>query len=240
MNWNQYIRISGIFLMAALLCSAVGAAGVGIIAETRDVSGGGTPVCTAPCECISEAEAAMRWGAEGYDRCSKTICGQSANAMVQYYCFHPVGGVAASSVTSCQAPCECMAESTAVSRWGANGYTQCTKTLCGQDAATGGTVAKYCFRQWGSAGLVIGGGATPTTAPMAASQQAVQAPVQTQLPAEGLTPDKTYMQTPVVTETPSQAWPTQGAVLQRMSLGTATVLAAIGFALLAAAGLRRK
>ena len=236
MRGNQYIRIVMILGMAALICGAVHAAGVGIIAETQTTSAGGAVVCTAPCECISESEAAMRWGADGYDRCNKNVCGQSANAMVQYYCFHQVGGMAASSLTSCQAPCECMAESTALSRWGSNGYSQCTKTLCGQDATGGGTVPRYCFRPWGSA-LVIGGAAT--TAPATVPQQTVQAPAQTQV--------QIPVQTQVQTQTQAQAnpsasytWPTAGAVLQKTPVGTATILAAIGTAMLAAAAMRRK
>ena len=89
--FHQYVKILLILGMLATMCGTVSAA-MGIIAETHDTSSGSTPVCTAPCECISEADAASRWGPEGYDRCSKTICGQSANAMVQYYCFHQIGG----------------------------------------------------------------------------------------------------------------------------------------------------
>lgn len=95
---HQYVKILLLLGLLAAMCGTVSAA-MGIIAETHDTSSGSTPVCTAPCECISEADAAARWGAEGYDRCSKTICGQSANAMVQYYCFHQIGGTSSALPT---------------------------------------------------------------------------------------------------------------------------------------------
>jgi len=79
------------------MCCTVSAVAVGVVAETQATSGAQYPVCTAPCECISESTAAMRWGAEGYDMCSKTICGQSADAMVQYYCIHQAGSAVPAS-----------------------------------------------------------------------------------------------------------------------------------------------
>jgi len=80
--------------MAAFLCGTVSAAGMGIIAETHETSGVNAPVCSAPCECISITEAMHRWGDNGYDYCGKTVCGQSADAMVQYYCMHQVASSA--------------------------------------------------------------------------------------------------------------------------------------------------
>ena len=102
--------------------------------DEREPRVGSPNACTAPCECISMNEAAQRWGAEGYETCSKSICGQSANAMTQYYCIHQIGGSSSPAVTTCQAPCECLSESGAITKWGTNGYTQCTKTTCGQEA----------------------------------------------------------------------------------------------------------
>jgi hypothetical protein len=67
---------------------------MGIIAETHETSGVSAPVCTAPCECMSLTQAMQRWGADGYDYCSKTVCGQSANADVQYYCIHQIASPA--------------------------------------------------------------------------------------------------------------------------------------------------
>lgn len=235
MRWNHYKRITGILLLFTLLSGAVHAAGVGIIAGTQEISGGGMPVCTAPCECISEAEAAARWGNEGYDRCSKTICGQSANAMVQYYCFRQVGGTVSSSLTTCQAPCECLSEAAADAKWGSGGYAQCSKNLCGQDAATGGTVPEYCFRQWGST-LVIGGAAT--TVPMAATTLVTGGEVTT-APAQQTQAQAPAAAAPATTAS-SYTWPAADAVPQKTPAGVATVIAAIGTALLAAAGMRRK
>ena len=85
---QQYVRILLILGMVAVMCGTVSAEGMGIIAETHETSGVSEPVCTAPCECISLTDAMHRWGADGYDYCSKTVCGQSADAMTQYYCLH--------------------------------------------------------------------------------------------------------------------------------------------------------
>ena len=88
---QQYVKILLIVGMLAAMCSMVNAAAMGIVAETHETSGVSEPVCTAPCECISLTDAMHRWGADGYDYCSKTVCGQSADAMVQYYCLHQSG-----------------------------------------------------------------------------------------------------------------------------------------------------
>jgi len=85
---QKFVKIVLILGMVAVLCSTVSAAGMGIVAETHETSGVNAPVCSAPCECISLTEAMQRWGADGYDYCGKTVCGQSADAMVQYYCLH--------------------------------------------------------------------------------------------------------------------------------------------------------
>jgi hypothetical protein len=79
-------------MLGVIACSA---AAMSVIAETQTTSGSVYPVCTAPCECISESEAAARWGAEGYEMCSKSICGQTDDAMIQFYCIHRKGGAAA-------------------------------------------------------------------------------------------------------------------------------------------------
>jgi len=226
---QKYVKILIILGMLAAMCGTVSAE-VGIIAETQTLEVGAPPVCTAPCECISESEAAQRWGAEGYDRCSKTICGQSANANVPYYCFHQVGGSTSTSLTSCQAPCECMAESGAIARWGTNGYSQCSQTLCGQDATSGGSVPRYCYRQWGST-LVIGGGTmAPTAVPTGITQVTVQAPSQTQ------------EQTPAQTQAPANQLPiyTPAPIQTKSPVGIATILAAIGIILLAFVVMRKE
>ena len=170
---NRYIWIILILGMAAVMFGTVSAA-TGIVAETQATSVGDYPACTAPCECIAESTAAARWGANGYDQCSKTICGQSADAMVQYYCFHQVGNtVAAPAVTT----------------------TAVTMTVL-------------------------------TTV----SQETVQAPVQTQVSSAEITTNPS----------PSSTLPAAGAVTQKSPVGIATILAAIGADLLAAAGTRRK
>ena len=50
------------------------------------------PVCRAPCECMAQASAQDKWGANGYTQCSQTPCGRAATvaAVIPYYCFRPV------------------------------------------------------------------------------------------------------------------------------------------------------
>ena len=189
MTMNRSIRIVLILGMIAVMCGTVSAATS--IGATNENPGVGSPnACTAPCECISMNEAAQRWGAEGYETCSKSICGQSANAMTQYYCIHQIGGSTSAAVTTCQAPCECLSESGAIPKWGTNGYTQCTKTTCGtgsnerrrQSPAT-------AYRQFGST-LLIGGATTkvPTAAATIAQTAAVQQTVHVTGPDAGADP----------------------------------------------------
>jgi len=52
---------------------------------------------------MSETVAIQRWGADGWERCSKTVCGQSADAMVQYYCIHQSGSSVAPGAALAQA-----------------------------------------------------------------------------------------------------------------------------------------
>jgi hypothetical protein len=102
---RKYVRIIVILGMVAVMCGTVNAAGMGIVAETHETSGVEAPVCTAPCECISESIAIARWGVNGYEMCSKTVCGQSADAMVQYHCIHQAGSTASVATTApAQAP----------------------------------------------------------------------------------------------------------------------------------------
>jgi hypothetical protein len=102
---NRYVRIVVVLGMVIFLCGVVNADGVGIIAETHETSGVSAPVCTAPCECISESAAIAQWGVNGYEMCSKTICGQSADAMVQYHCIHQAASTVAGTTNApAQAP----------------------------------------------------------------------------------------------------------------------------------------
>jgi hypothetical protein len=108
---HQYVRILLILGMIAVMCGTVNAA-MGIIAETHETSGVDAPVCTAPCQCMAETAAIAQWGVTGYEMCSKTICGQSADASVQYHCIHQVASPAAPVATS--APVQVPVQSAAV------------------------------------------------------------------------------------------------------------------------------
>jgi hypothetical protein len=61
---------------------------------------------------MAETNAIAQWGVNGYEMCSKTICGQSADAMVQYHCIRQTASVAAPAVTS--APVQVPVQSAAV------------------------------------------------------------------------------------------------------------------------------
>jgi len=100
---RKFVRILIILGMITVICGTVSAEGMGIIAETHETSGVDAPVCTAPCQCMAETAAIAQWGVNGYEMCSKTICGQSADANVQYHCIHQVASVAAPAATSAPA-----------------------------------------------------------------------------------------------------------------------------------------
>jgi hypothetical protein len=103
---QHVVRVLLILGMAVVTCGMVSAAGMGIIAETHVTSGMDAPVCTAPCQCMAESTAIAQWGVNGYEMCSKTICGQSADAMVQYHCIHQLGsseGASAATPAATQA-----------------------------------------------------------------------------------------------------------------------------------------
>lgn len=183
---QQYVRIVVIIGMLAVMCGTVSAA-MGIGAENPNPSAGASyPVCTAPCECISMNEAAQRWGAEGYETCSKSVCGQSANAMTQYYCLHQIGG--------------------------SSGSSSSTK---GSSLLIGGTTTAPA--------------AAATIAQTAAVQQTVTVPAQTQV--QTLAP---------ANPAPATTYQTPYPIQTKSPVGIATILAAIGVVLLAAAGLRKK
>jgi hypothetical protein len=106
---QKYARILLILGMIAVICGTVSAEGMGIIAETHETSGANAPVCTAPCQCMAETAAIAQWGVNGYEMCSKTICGQSTDASVQYHCIHQVAAPVATS-----APAQVPVQSAAV------------------------------------------------------------------------------------------------------------------------------
>jgi hypothetical protein len=102
MVWNRYVRILLVLGMIAIAGGAVHAAEINVGTETHETSGALAPACSVSSdECISESAAIQKYGVNGYEMSGKTICGQSADAMVQYYCIHPVGGAvpAAGSAT---------------------------------------------------------------------------------------------------------------------------------------------
>lgn len=109
---QQYFKVLLLLGMIAVMGGAVSAEGMGIIAETHETSGVEAPVCTAPCQCMAETNAIAQWGVNGYEMCSKTICGQSADANVQYHCIRQTASTAAPAMTS--APVQVPVQSAAV------------------------------------------------------------------------------------------------------------------------------
>lgn len=71
----------------------------------------------------------------------------------------------------CPAPCECMAEGSAAAKWGADGYTQCSRTVCGRAATATAVIPYYCFR------------------PVATATATTPAPVTCSAPCQCLDPD---------------------------------------------------
>ena len=106
------------------------------------------PVCTAPCECMSEGSAQAKWGANAYAQCSRTSCGHAptATALIPYYCFRPAVTTTTTAPSPCPSPCECMAKGSADQKWGANGYTQCSQTPCGRAPTTTAVIPYYCYK----------------------------------------------------------------------------------------------
>ena len=50
------------------------------------------------------------------------------------------------AVPACTAPCECLSQSAAQDKWGANGYTSCSRTPCGRAATAAAVIPYYCFK----------------------------------------------------------------------------------------------
>ncbi len=90
--------------MILLACGGAHAAVIDVGTETHVTSGAAAPACTPPDECISETAAIEKYGVNGYEMTGKTICGQTADAMVQYYCIHPVAAAPAAAATSAAPP----------------------------------------------------------------------------------------------------------------------------------------
>jgi len=104
------------------------------------------PLCPAPCECMAQSAAADKWGANGYQQCSQTPCSRAVlgNSVVPYYCYHQS---ATTTTSACPSPCECMAQSAAADKWGANGYQQCSQTPCGRAPTATAVIPYYCYSQ---------------------------------------------------------------------------------------------
>lgn len=59
-------------------------------------------------------------------------------------------------VITCQAPCECLDSPVAVTKWGAGAFTQCAEQACGYTStASGGSTAKYCYKQKAAAPVSV-------------------------------------------------------------------------------------
>jgi hypothetical protein len=61
MMWNRYVRILVVLMMVTVMFGTM-SAGVVIGTETTETSVGAYPVCTEPCECISESTAGGMMG----------------------------------------------------------------------------------------------------------------------------------------------------------------------------------
>ena len=123
MRANQFIRIVVVLAMAAVMCWTVHAASVGVIAETHVTSGAEAPACPPSYQCMAESDAIKAWGLDGYEKEeTKTICGQSADAMVQYYCIRQISAPAATSAPA--APVTTVAGTAAPAAPAAAGVTQ--------------------------------------------------------------------------------------------------------------------
>ena len=106
--------------------------------------------CQAPCECMAQSSAEAKWGVNGYTQCSQIPCWRvtTAAAVIPFYCFRPVTTPTTPAPVACQAPCQCMEQTAAVEKWGANGYSWCSRSACEySQAVTGALVTKYCFLQ---------------------------------------------------------------------------------------------
>lgn len=150
MKCDWYFGILAILGLLVILCSPAGAAepllGASIPLVTTTTA---APVCIAPCECMAQAGAITKWGANGFTQCSQTICGRGAvnGVITPYYCFKPLTTTTTTAVPACPSPCECMSEGSAQTKWGANGYDQCSQTACGRAPTLTAVIPYYCFKQ---------------------------------------------------------------------------------------------
>ncbi len=151
MKRDRLVRLLVIIGVFTALCGTSGAALVQPLPLTnvQTVTTTAAPACQAPCECMAEGSAAVKWGANGYTRCSQSVCGQAATAaaVIPYYCFRPVTVVTTPAPVPCKAPCQCLDTASATEKWGADGFFRCSENACAYTkAVTGMPVTKYCFQ----------------------------------------------------------------------------------------------
>ena len=147
-------------LAVLLLCSSVGAAvanpsgdivnpaislSANYVVMTTTIP---VPGCQAPCECMAQGSAVEKWGANGYSQCSQTPCYRvvTGSTVIPFYCFKPLVTTTTAAAPVCQAPCECLSEGAAQQKWGANGYTQCSRTPCGRAPTATAVIPYYCYK----------------------------------------------------------------------------------------------
>ena len=101
--------------------------------------------CPADCSCMMEAEAKEKFGT--YSRCSETPCYtvNTGSTSLKAYCFRQGTPPTTTPAPACPSPCECMAPGTAIQRFGANGYKQCSDTPCGNAPTTTAYIPYYCY-----------------------------------------------------------------------------------------------
>jgi len=94
MTGDRFVGILVILgLMVVVCCPANAAAAVQTLDYVQLVTKTtAVPVCSAPCECMAQASAMAKWGANGYSQCSQTKCGQAPTlaAVIPYYCYNPL------------------------------------------------------------------------------------------------------------------------------------------------------
>jgi hypothetical protein len=143
-----------VFLLLLLLCCPVQSATVSpqvavtvnpdLVVVKTIVTTTTTPAatCQAPCECMAQASAEAKWGANGYIQCSQTPCGRApiTTAVIPYYCFQPV----TTQVVTCKEPCQCTDPETArLSGW--TTYCGGKQQTCGYDRLKN---PLYCFEPY--------------------------------------------------------------------------------------------
>jgi len=176
---KNHVVVPVLFLAVFLLCNASGAASIAVnpvvtanpanlVLVTTITQ---APLCQEPCECMAQASALEKWGANGYSQCSQTACYRlvTGSAVIPFYCFRPLTIATTPAPVTCRAPCECLERTAAAEKWGANGFSQCSERACGYSrAVTGAPVTKYCYQPSGQPVAAVSTGviAKPVTVPV--------------------------------------------------------------------------